>query len=298
MLSNYWRLTRPILDFGKMIDTQENQWDITKMGSIIENSIYDYILSIASAETRSEGIIMVSEDLAYPNLSKYLYHTEGVYEGIIAEIYNVYPTLFMNKLNMRQASTTHHALQLLEVIVIDPTLQWMFFERNRPGCIYSILMRTPKMEYEYVLRQDCLKILEALITYPGERVAKFFIDTCYLTVCIILLKSKTVGEIRTGMNTLKMFLSTSVGLEHICETTITIPWMLNALKQSVATLVTKPDGGIVASVIQCYIKLSEDERSRSYLSTNIPEAIWNQTFNDVLDDSVILLKQYLLENLE
>lgn len=149
------------------IEGLDAQWDVTQFEDVQFNSVYDHILSVLDPETRTGAICFLSDSLAFPNLSMYLYHTHGVYDIIISEITKIYPALADGTLNLTLASNAHYALQLLEVIVTNRRLQEKFLEGNKPECVYQIFMREPTTKFEGLLRRDCLKVLDALALHTG-----------------------------------------------------------------------------------------------------------------------------------
>ncbi|XP_049826397.1 CCR4-NOT transcription complex subunit 9-like [Aethina tumida] len=224
----------------------------------------------------------------------YLYHTHGVYDIIISEITKIYPALADGTLNLTLASNAHYALQLLEVIVTNRRLQEKFLEGNKPECVYQIFMREPTTKFEGLLRRDCLKVLDALALHTGLPVSKFFIDTKYLTLCVTLLKSKDLGEVETALRTLKTFLHSPVGPDHVNENELTLPWILEALSCATTTVLKKSEAGTISTIIMCYLKLAEDQRSILYLPQMVHEDIWNGKLDNIIECHLKQFRRYLL----
>ncbi|XP_049826395.1 uncharacterized protein LOC126266450 isoform X2 [Aethina tumida] len=221
-----------------------------------------FINCIGSDPTREVGIELLVHVPKLKDLAMYLYHTTGVYEGLLKELRK--PLI---PLDPRIPNFTHYALRLLNMIVNEPRLASKFMDGDQPGEILSTVGGKKEWYSDSYLEPAVIKILSAEIKNPQEVVTPGFIDTCHVCLSVALLPTNDLTKIDRGMTKLAEILDSKDALEFICGTPMFTEWFVKALvdarKYLMENLILSHK--ILPKVASCHIKLARDQRAKPFM---------------------------------
>ena len=84
-----------------------------------------------------------------------------------------------------------------------------------------------------------------------------------------------------------------LGLSYICATYERFYAISTVLSNMVSQLMEQPSQRLLKHIIRCYLRLSENSRSREALRQCLPEPFKDGTFSTFLRDSDITTKRWL-----
>ncbi|XP_022769569.1 CCR4-NOT transcription complex subunit 9-like [Durio zibethinus] len=254
-------------------------------------------------ETREQSLdLLCKYRQARDDLGILLWNSFGTVKLLLQEITSVYRPLLSGGLSERAMTQVCNAIALLQSVASHPDTRMPFIKASIPVYLYPFL-NTMNSERNYeCLRLTSLGVIGSLAKVDDAEVVDYLLSTQIFPSC---LRCMEVG--RTLSKTVATFIIYRIllnekGLKYCFILADRYLSVSHALAKMVEGLAEEDENSprLLRNIIGCYLRLSENQRTRQRLSTYIPSKLVDNTYIDILrgDPEAIGNLQQLIYNLK
>jgi len=263
--------------------------------------IYSLVLELTNPEKRETALLELSKKReAVPDLAPILWHSFGTIACLLQEIVAIYPLLSPPKLKAPASNRVCNALALLQCVASHPETRSLFLNAHIPLYLYPFLNTTSKTRpFEY-LRLTSLGVIGALVKMDDSEVVNFLLQTEIIPLCLRIMETGSELSKTVATFIVQKILLDDMGLNYICATYERFYAVSTVLSNMVSLLVDQPSQRLLKHIIRCYLRLTDNARSREALKQCLPEPFRNGTFDNFLKDDLTTKRwlNQLLDNLQ
>jgi len=269
-------------------------------GPVDRDQIYEWILELASPETRETALLELSKKReVVPELAPMLWNSFGTIAALLQEIIAIYPAINPPVLTAHQSNRVCNALALLQCVASHPETRSAFLLAHIPLYLYPFLHTVSKTgPFEY--RLTSLGVIGALVKTDEQEVINFLLTTEMVPLCLRIMESGSELSKAVATFILQKILLDETGLYYICQTYDRFSHVAMILGKMVISLAKEPSGRLLKHVVRCYLRLSDNQRACEALCQCLPDQLKDETFSECLKDdkSTKHWLSMLLKNLE
>jgi len=273
----------------------------TSSGPVDRDQIYEWILELASPDTRETALLELSKKReVVPGLAPMLWNSFGTIAALLQEIIAIYPAINPPVLTAHQSNRVCNALALLQCVASHPETRSAFLLAHIPLYLYPFLHTVSKTRpFEY-LRLTSLGVIGALVKTDEQEVINFLLTTEIIPLCLRIMESGSELSKTVATFILQKILLDETGLYYICQTYDRFSHVAMILGKMVISLAKEPSGRLLKHVVRCYLRLSDNQRACEALCQCLPDQLKDETFSECLKDdkSTKHWLSMLLKNLE
>jgi len=270
-------------------------------GPVDRDQIYQWILELASPETRETALLELSKKReVVPDLAPMLWHSYGTIAALLQEIIAIYPAINPPVLTAHQSNRVCNALALLQCVASHPETRSVFLLAHIPLYLYPFLHTVSKTRpFEY-LRLTSLGVIGALVKTDEQEVINFLLTTEIIPLCLRIMESGSELSKTVATFILQKILLDETGLYYICQTYDRFSHVAMILGKMVISLAKEPSCRLLKHVVRCYLRLSDNQRACEALCQCLPDQLKDDTFAECLKDdkSAKHWLTHLFKNLE
>jgi CCR4-NOT transcription complex subunit 9 len=162
-----------------------------------------------------------------------------------------------------------------------------------PLFLYPFLNTVSKTRpFEY-LRLTSLGVIGALVKMDDSDVINFLLSTEIIPLCLRIMETGSELSKTVATFIVQKILLDDLGLSYICATYERFYAVSTVLSNMVAQLMEQPSQRLLKHIIRCYLRLSDNARSREALRQCLPQAFRDGTVAVYLKDRDITTKRWL-----
>lgn len=246
---------------------------------------FPLVAELIHPDRREAALLELSKKReAYPDLAPILWHSVGTITALLQEIVSIYPLLTPPQLTAQASNRVCNALALMQCVASHPETRTLFLGAHIPLYLYPFLNTVSKNRpFEY-LRLTSLGVVGALVKMDDSEVINFLLTTEIIPLCLRIMESGSELSKTVATFIVQKILLDDSGLAYICATGERFYAVASVLNNMVAVLVEAPSARLLKHVVRCYLRLTENLRARDALRKNLPAALRDRTFADVLKD--------------
>merc|ERR1712226_1040197 len=254
-------------------------------GPVDRDQIYQWILELASPETRETALLELSKKReVVRDLAPMLWHSYGTIAALLQEIIAIYPAINPPVLTAHQSNRVCNALALLQCVASHPETRSVFLLAHIPLYLYPFLHTVSKTRpFEY-LRLTSLGVIGALVKTDEQEVINFLLTTEIIPLCLRIMESGSELSKTVATFILQKILLDETGLSYICQSYERFSHVAMILCKMVLALAKEPSPRLLKHVVRCYLRLSDNPRAREALRQCLPEYLKDSTFANCLKD--------------
>ncbi|PAA72043.1 hypothetical protein BOX15_Mlig003227g2, partial [Macrostomum lignano] len=263
--------------------------------------IYKWIQELNNSSTRESALLELSRKRdSIPDLAPLLWNSFGTVAALLQEIVQIYPCIHPPVLSAHQSNRVCHALALLQCVASHPETRARFLQASIPLYLYPFLhtsSRTRPFEY---LRLTSLGVIGALVKADDREVITFLLHTEIIPLCLRIMETGSELSKTVATFILQKILLDETGLAYICQTYERFAHVGAILNKMVQFLSREMSARLLKPVVRCYTRLADNPRARQALVTTLPEALRDDTFQEVMqqDSSIRAWLQQLRNTLD
>lgn len=263
--------------------------------------IYPLVLQLTKSEHRENALLELSKRREnFPDLAPVLWHSFGTIAALLQEIISIYPMLSPPTLSPQASNRVCNALALLQCVASHPDTKPKLMAAHIPLYLYPFLNTVSRHRpFEY-LRLTSLGVIGALVKVDDTEVVNFLLQTEVIPLCLRIMESGSELSKTVATFIVQKILLDETGLNYICATPERFYAVSNVLSSMVTKLLETPSVRLLKHVVRCYLRLSENLQARDALRQNLPSALRDNSFAQVLrlEEVVQRWLTHLQKNLE
>jgi CCR4-NOT transcription complex subunit 9 len=283
------------------------------------SELYALVLDLTHPDNREAALLELSKKReTVPDLAPILWHSVGTIAALLQEIVTIYPLLSPPKLKAHASNRVCNALALLQCVASHQETRSLFLNgeasKNRfffasfflttvgwlalsaahiPLFLYPFLNTVSKTRpFEY-LRLTSLGVIGALVKMDDSDVINFLLSTEIIPLCLRIMETGSELSKTVATFIVQKILLDDLGLSYICATYERFYAVSTVLSNMVAQLMEQPSQRLLKHIIRCYLRLSDNARSREALRQCLPQAFRDGTVAVYLKDRDITTKRWL-----
>ncbi|XVE72413.1 hypothetical protein DITRI_Ditri11bG0037700 [Diplodiscus trichospermus] len=239
---------------------------------------------------------------ACDGLAVLLWNTFGTMKLLLQEITSIYRPLLSNSLSDRSVTQVCNAIALLQSVASHPDTRVPFVKASIPVYLYPFLNTTNRDWNSECLRLTSLGVIGSLAKVDDAEVVDYLLFTQIFPSC---LRCMEVG--RTLSKTVATFIIYNILLKEkgmtycftLAERYLVVSHALAKMVERLAEEDERTVPRLLRNIIGCYLRLSENERTRKQLSTYIPSKLVDNSYINILqgDAEALANLQQLICNL-
>jgi CCR4-NOT transcription complex subunit 9 len=265
----------------------------------VEQDLYPLVLQLQNADQREQALLEMSKKReSFADLAPILWYCTGTITVLIQEITAIYPMLSPPTLSPGASNRVCNALALLQCVASHPDTKSKFMEANIPLYLYPFLSTVSRHRpFEY-LRLTSLGVIGALVKVDDTDVVSFLLQTEIIPLCLRIMETGSELSKTVATFVVQKILLDETGLSYVCATAERFHAVSNVLGSMVTKLLESPSVRLLKHIVRCYWRLSENQKARDALRTNLPEALRDNSFAEVLRTEEVVQRwlQHLLIN--
>ncbi|KAK5575820.1 hypothetical protein RB653_006954 [Dictyostelium firmibasis] len=247
--------------------------------------IYSLVKDLTIPEKRENALVDLSKKReTVPDLAPILLNSFGTIAALLQEIVSIYPLLSPPKLKALPSNRVCNALALLQCVASHPDTRTYFLHSHIPLFLYPFLNTSSKNRpFEY-LRLTSLGVIGALVKVDDSTVIDFLLSTEIMTLCVRIMETGSELSKTVATFIVQKILLDDMGLNYICVSNERIMAFLAVLANMIQQLIDQSSPRLLKHVIRCYLRLTDNPKSKESLRQFLPESLKNGTFNSHLKD--------------
>ncbi|XP_012489420.1 cell differentiation protein rcd1 isoform X2 [Gossypium raimondii] len=232
------------------------------------------IRGLASEETREQSLdVLCKNRLAYDNLAVLLWHSFGIMGVLLKIITSAYRPLLSDGLTENAVTQVCNAIALFQCVASHPDTRIPFIRATMPVYLYPFL-NTMSNERSYeCLRITSLGVIGSLAKVEDPEVIEYLLSTQIFPSCLRCMEvGKTLSRTVSTFIIYRILLSEK-GLKYcfvLAERYLSVSQCLGKLVENLSEDDAENLPHLLKNIIGCYLRLSENERTRPQLSSYIP----------------------------
>lgn len=261
--------------------------------------IFPLILQLGTPHERESALSELSKRREVcPEMAPILWYSFGTISVLLQEIIMVYPMLSPPVLSSNSSTRVCNALALLQCVASHPETKQKFMGAHVPLYLYPFLNTVSKHRAFEYLRLTSLGVIGALVKVDDSEVVSFLLQTEIVPLCLRIMENGSELSKTVATFIVQKVLLDDVGLAYICANTERFYAISTVLAGMVSNLVENPSVRLLKHVVRCYLRLSEQQRSRKALKKCLPGPLKDLTFATTLKSEETVLKwlQQLVRN--
>lgn len=272
---------------------------LSQPSTSVTEEIFPLILQLGTPHERESALSELSKRREVcPELAPILWYSFGTISVLLQEIIMVYPMLSPPVLSSNSSTRVCNALALLQCVASHPETKPKFMGAHVPLYLYPFLNTVSKHRAFEYLRLTSLGVIGALVKVDDPDVVSFLLRTEIVPLCLRIMENGSELSKTVATFIVQKVLLDDVGLAHICANAERFYAVSTVLAGMVSKLVENPSVRLLKHVVRCYLRLSEQQRSRNALKKCLPEALKDLTFATTLKSEETVQKwlQQLVRN--
>ncbi|XP_039029261.1 cell differentiation protein rcd1-like [Hibiscus syriacus] len=262
------------------------------------------IRGLDSQETREQSLdILCKNRHACENLAILLWNSFGIMRVLLEVITSAYRPLLSGSITEKAVTQVCNAIALLQSVASHPDTKMPFIRATMPVYLYPFL-NTMSSERNYeCLRLTSLGVIGSLAKVDDPEVVEYLLSTQIFPSCLRCLEfgrtlSKTVATF-----IIHRILLNEKGLKYcfiLAERYLAVSQCLAKVIESLGEEDEENLPRLLRNIIGCYLRLSENQRTRPQLSSYIPWKLMDYKYVNILQgdpESLGNLRQ-LIHNLK
>ncbi|KAL6636803.1 hypothetical protein ACP70R_024375 [Stipagrostis hirtigluma subsp. patula] len=256
------------------------------------------VLDVCNPALRENACLELSKMREFfQDLAPLLWNSFGTMAALLQEIVSIYPSLLPPTLSSPASNRVCNALALLQTVASHPETRAKFLRAEIVVYLYPFLNTTSKTkQYEY-LRLTSLGVIGALVKVDDSEVIAYLLSSEIIPLCLRTMEmgselSKTVSTF-----IVQKILLDDIGLNYICATAERFQAVSGVLGHMVGTLAEHPSLRLLRHIIRCYLRLTDNAKACNALKIQLPTALKNGSFNELLQTHNDLITQRWLHQL-
>lgn len=151
--------------------------------------------------------------------------------------------------------------------------------------------------FEY-LRLTSLGVIGALVKVDDPDVVNFLLQTEIIPLCLRIMETGSELSKTVATFIVQKILLDDTGLAYVCATAERFYAVTTVLSTMVTKLAETPSVRLLKHIVRCYLRFSEQQKSRNALKQCLPKVLQDGTFNPHLksEESLQTWLQQLLRN--
>ncbi|KYR00904.1 cell differentiation family [Tieghemostelium lacteum] len=247
--------------------------------------IYTAVKDLTIPEKRENALLELSKKREFiPDLAPILLNSFGTMAALLQEIVSIYPLLSPPKLKAAPSNRVCNALVLLQCVASHQDTRTFFLHSHIPLFLYPFLNTSSKNKPFEFLRLISLGVIGALVKVDDSTVIDFLLSTEIMTLCVRIMETGSESSKTVATFIVQKILLDDMGLNYICVSNERIIAFLSVLSTMVQQLIEQPSARVLKHVIRCYLRLTDNQRSKELLRQVLPDSLKDGTFNSHLKD--------------
>lgn len=249
----------------------------------VTEDIYPLILQLSTPHERENALSELSKRREIcPEMAPILWYSFGTISVLLQEIIMVYPMLSPPVLSSNSSTRVCNALALLQCVASHPETKSKFMGAHIPLYLYPFLNTVSKHRAFEYLRLTSLGVIGALVKVDDPEVVRFLLQTEIVPLCLRIMESGSELSKTVATFIVQKILLDDVGLAYLCATAERFYAVSTVLASMVSRLTENPSVRLLKHVVRCYLRLSEQQKSRNALKKCLPGALRDLTFATIL----------------
>ncbi|CAN6203005.1 unnamed protein product [Urochloa humidicola] len=259
----------------------------------------ELVLNIVKSELRGNALAELSKEREmFPDLAPLMWRSFGIIAVLLQEIVSVYPALSLPTLSASVSSRACNVLALLQSVASHPETRTPFLEAAITEYLYPLLNTTSNTNSFEYLRLTTLGVFGALVKADDTEIVNSLLKSDVIPLCLRIMETGTELSKTVATFIVEKIIIDEAGLQYICATPERFFGIASVLEIMVAEQ-PPPSTRLLKHIVHCYLRLTDDSRARTALQTNLPAALRDGTFGNLLGDDAVAKRylQQLLDNL-
>jgi CCR4-NOT transcription complex subunit 9 len=175
---------------------------------------------------------------------------------------------------------------------------YYIFLAQIPFYLYPFLNTISRQRAFEYLRLTSLGVIGALVKVDDPDVINFLLQTEIIPLCLRIMETGSELSKTVATFIVQKILLDDTGLAYICATAERFYAVTTVLSTMVTKLAETPSIRLLKHVVRCYLRFSEQQKSRNALKQCLPKVLQDGTFNPQLisEESLQAWLQQLLRN--
>jgi len=251
------------------------------------SQIWTLVHELTNPDKRETALLDLSKKREIvPDLAPILWCSFGTIACLLQEIVSIYPLLSPPKLKAPASNRVCNALALLQCVASHQETRSLFLSAHIPLYLYPFLNTTSKTRpFEY-LRLTSLGVIGALVKMDDSEVIKFLLQTEIIPLCLRIMETGSELSKTVATFIVQKILLDDMGLNYICATYERFYAVSTVLSNMISMLVEQPSQRLLKHTVRCYLRLSDNPKSREALKQCLPDAFRNGQFDNFLKDDM------------
>ncbi|XVF20996.1 hypothetical protein REPUB_Repub12eG0052700 [Reevesia pubescens] len=262
------------------------------------------IQGLDSEKTREQSLDLLCKNRqACDEMAILLWNSFGTMKLLLQEITSVYRPLLSNSLSERAVTQVCNAIALLQSVASHPDTRMPFIKASMPVYLYPFLnTMNCDRNYEF-LRLTSLGVIGSLAKVDDAEVVDYLLSTQIFPSCLRCMEvGRTLSKTVATYIIYRILLSEK-GLKYcfiLADRYLSVSHALAIMVERLAEEDKQNSPRLLRNIIGCYLRLSENERTRQRLSSYIPSKLVDNTYINILrgDTEALSNLQQLIYNLK
>ncbi|TYJ27750.1 hypothetical protein E1A91_A07G210200v1 [Gossypium mustelinum] len=261
------------------------------------------IQGLASEETREQSLdVLCKNRLAYGNLAVLLWNSFGTMRVLLKIITSAYRPLLSDGLTERAVTQVCNAIALFQCVASHPNTRIPFIRATMSVHLYPFL-NTMNNERSYeCLSITSLGVIGSLAKVQDPEVIEYLLSTQIFPSCLRCMEvGKTLSRTVSTFIIYRILLSEK-GLKYcfiLAERYLSVSQCLGKLVENLTEDDAENLPQLLKNIIGCYLRLSENKRTRPQLSSYFPWKFLDHKYANIIrsDPKVLADLRQLVCNL-
>ncbi|KAK8491248.1 hypothetical protein V6N13_127971 [Hibiscus sabdariffa] len=244
------------------------------------------IRGLDSVETRDQSLDLLCKNRqTCDNLAILLWNSFGAMKILLEVVTSAYRPLLSNSLTEKTVTQVCNAIALLQSVASHPETKMPFIRATMPVYLYPFL-NTMSSERNYeCLRLTSLGVIGSLAKVDDPEVVEYLLSTQIFPSCLRCMEfgrtlSKTVATF-----IIYRILLNEEGLKYcfvLAERYLSVSQCLAKLVQGLDEEDEENLPRLLRNIISCYLRLSENQRTRPQLASYVPWKLMDYKYVNIL----------------
>ncbi|CAL5078297.1 unnamed protein product [Urochloa decumbens] len=259
----------------------------------------ELVLNLSNPELRGNALAELSKEREmFPDLAPLMWCSFGTIAVLLQEILSIYPALSPPTLSASVSNRACSVLALLQSLASHPETRSLLLKAAITEYLYPLLNTTSNTKSFEYLRLTTLGVFGALVKADDSEVVNSLLNSDIIPLCLRIMETGTELSKTVATFIVQKIITDEAGLQYVCAT----PERFFGIASVLAIMVAEqplPSTRLLKHIVRCYLRLTDDPRARTALQMNLPEALRDGTFNNLLGDDAVAKRylQQLLDNL-
>ncbi|KAH7690522.1 CCR4-NOT transcription complex subunit 9 protein [Dioscorea alata] len=216
-----------------------------------------------------------------------IFHSFGTMTILLQEVVEFIWKMDKDPLEVRSIKRLANVLTMFQCVAANSETRQKFIDSSVPNFLIPLIQCTNEIELFDNIRAIALSVIGILCQAREPTVIKWAIESNMLDICSYIIDKGSELTKVIAMHILEAILQDSFGIQHICNpiSDHILKALIRGWDELVTLLAADRDFSprLLFHIIRCYILLSTNKRGYNIVMENLPQAILNNSFKDMIE---------------